>query len=359
MFIKNSIFFASFILLSTSALSEISVDKDATKLSLEEQQTLERNSDSYRINVLKNLYVQNSRNGLMSVDKTYLIKEPMSFKEISDFSHPYLNIMVSQLTKKERDDIQESIREENAKQGRYQAIINTAMKFAMDSAFHHETRMYHDSLMGEYYHNLSQVFPFASLMLENGKIKPPLIEEVPYTATIEDKRTIRYIRKRFRIAEQSEVILRPPTFIDEFSNLLTPRPKAPNIYMLPIDDEELKYWQKGVLNGWVQGVKLAHKVIRSNIRMTARRNLGYIRFHIIADRGIVSMPDSNNVAVGTNSRGDVVNIGESVFEIVRLPTLNDSEQDWIAIPQVDDIFNELTDEDVAELTDELLYLDSM
>lgn len=346
------------LLFSGQSLSQ-DINKENTELDEKEQKMMERNVDSYRINVLKNLYVEKSKNGVVKVDHSYLIKEPMSFSEVSEFTHPYLQVMVSQLTEKERDEIIESIREEQAKQGRYQAILNTAMKFAMDSAFHYETRMFHKKLMEDYYHSMTQAFPFNSLMLSDGKIRPPLIEEIPYTQTLEDRRTIRYIKKRFRIAEQSEVIIRPPTFLDEFGNLLTPRPKTPNIYMLPINDEELEYWQKGIMNGWIEGVKLAHQVIRSNTRLLARRSLGYIRFHVLADRKVISMPDSQNIQVGTNSRGDVVNIGESIFEIVQLPQLNDNDIDWVAIPQVDDIFDKLTEEDVNILTEELFILDDM
>jgi hypothetical protein len=344
---------------ATSQQEQKNKDENVFALDKKEQKMMDRNVDSYRINVLKNLYKENSKNGVVAVDHSYLISSPLTFKELSNFSHPYLNIMVSQLTEKERDEIVESIREEQQKQARYQSIMNTAMKYAMASSFHFETRLYHDELTNEYYNYLSQAFPFSSLMIADGKIRPPLIEEIGFTTTIEDRRTLRNIRKRFRIAEQSEVIIKPPTFMDEFFNLLTEAPKPPNIYMLPINDDELSYWQKGIMNGWIEGVKLAHRVIRSDIRLLARRSLGYIRFHVLVDRGVVSMPDSQNVAVGTNARGDIVNIGESIFEIVRLPQLNDKEQDWIAIPQVDDIFDKLTQEDIDFLSDELLLLDGM
>jgi hypothetical protein len=333
--------------------------KDPHALTEKENKMLERSVDSYRVNVLKNLYLENSKNGVVSVDNSYLIETPLSFNDLKDFRHPYLDMMVSKLTKKERDEIVESKKENQAKQARYQSILNTAMKYAMASANYYETRLQYEILTKDYYHSLNQAFPFASLMLEDGKIRPPLIEEIGYSRTKQDRRTIRKIRKRFSIAEQSEVILNPPTFMDEFFNLLTSKPKPPSIYMLPITEEELVYWQKGIVNGWIQGVKLAHKVIRSDIRMLTRRSLGYIRFHTLVDRGIVSMPDSQNVEVGTNSRGDIVNIGESIFEIIRLPQLNDSEQNWIAIPQADDIFDKLTQEDVNELSEQLLMLDGM
>ena len=45
-----------------------------------------------------------------------------------------------------------------------------------------------------------------------------------------------------------------------------------------------------------------------------------------------------------------VNIGESVFEITDLPRFNDNEMTWIALPQVDDIFEKLTEDDVRSLS---------
>jgi hypothetical protein len=327
---------------------------DDTALNKEEQKILERTVNSYQINVLQKLYDENSKNGTVSFDHSYMIDSPLTLPQVLNFEHPYLKMKLSQLTGKDREEIAESIKKNTQRNMRHQSILNVAMKYGMESGLYKAALDYHQLLSSEYHFSMSEVFSFGPLMLADGKIKPPLIEEVAFRTEIENKRQRRTIKKRFRIAEQSEVIIDPPVYMDFFKNLKLPKPKEPQVYLLPLNDEEMGHWRKGILNGWLEGVRQANKIIHSNIRRLVRARNGYIRFHVLHERGVVSMPTHQNIAVGTNSRGDVVNIGESLFEITELPRLNDSEQDWLALPQIDDIFNALTDEDVQELTD-LLY----
>ncbi len=51
--------------------------------------------------------------------------------------------------------------------------------------------------------------------------------------------------------------------------------------------------------------------------------------------------------------GNVVNIGEGIFEITEMPQLNDYSGEWIALPIVDDIFDKLSDKEINKLMNEL------
>lgn len=326
-------------------------------LDIKESRQIEKRAD--RINTLRKMYSENAVNGSVVFGDTYLIEKPITLRETVDFEHPALKTKLSQLDEKERDEILEAVEEEAAKQDRYKSIMNEGAKFGMSAGMHSTAMYLYDLYKNVYYDSLAQVFPYYILMLENGKIKPALIDEVGHQQTKTDKRTLSSIKRRFRIAEQAEVVLKPPTYINFFENLLLiPKPKVPSVYYMPINEEELVYWKKGVLNGWVEGDKQAHNIVRENVILMERAMYGYLRFHALADRGTISMPTSHNILVGTNSRGDVVNIGESVFEITELPSLNDDEQDWIALPQMEDIFGELNDAEVDRLTAEIEELGS-
>lgn len=327
---------------------------DKYKLNSEERKILEQNTLSYRANELKDMYAEMAINESISFDRSYLLDEPLNLNEVLDFKHPYLNILVSELTEADREAIMKSMQTEQSKQYRYKAIMQSAMKFATDSALYRKTRSFHQRAMTENYHDLSQTFPFYALTLEDGKIKPPVIEEIGFTRTKESKRVRREKKKRYRIKTQAEVINSPQTFMDFFSNLLTEKPKTPNVYMLPINDEEIKYWRKGILHGWLEGNRLANEIIREDIRKLVSEFYGQVRFHQLARAKVISRPTSQNINIGTNSNGLSINIGESIFEITELPRFNDNEMSWIALPQVDDIFDKLTSQDVYELS---IYLD--
>jgi hypothetical protein len=329
--------------------------KNKYELTSKEEDLLDRSTLSYRANELQEMYAKTAINQSVRFDRNRLLNNPLSLPEVMEFNHPYLNVLVSELTESDRDAIIESKRMDEARYQRFESIMITAMKFATQSAMYERTRQFYKDVEGKHRQYLVQIFPFHILALEEGKIRAPMIEEIGFSREIETKRTRRDIKKRYRISRQAEVMNVSQTYMDFFTNLMTKRPKPPNIYMLPLDKDELEYWRKGALNGWVEGNRLANEIIRANIRMAMREFTGQLRFHYLARAQIISYPTSQNINVGTNSNGLAVNIGESVFEITELPRFNDQELEWIALPQVDDIFDELTQSDVDSLTDYLLH----
>lgn len=327
---------------------------DKYELTREERKILEKNTLSYRANELKDMYAEIAISESFSFERKYMLETPLSLREVLDFNHPYLDILLTELTETDRDAILESIRTDRAKQYRNKAIMQAAMKFSTDSALYKRTRDMHHRLKGELYKKMTAITPFHILTIENGKIRPAVIEEIGFERRIESKRVRREKKKQYRIKEQARVINEPETYMDFFWNLLTEKPKAPNVYMLPLNEEELAYWRKGVLNGWIEGNRLANEIIREDLRTMLSTFYGQLRFHDLVSVGALTMPSSQNINVGTNTNGQMINIGESIFEITELPRFNDKDVEWLALPQVDDIFNELTSEDVHELS---IYLE--
>ena len=157
---------------------------DLYELNQDESNLLDRTTLSYRANELKDMYAQTAIHNSISFDRSYMLDEPLTLEEALDFNHPYLNIMLTDLTEVDRDAIIESIKTDAAKNQRLKSIMLTAMKFSTDAALYKRTRTYHSRLLGEYYPKLSQIFPFHFLTLENGKIKPAVIEEIGFSNVI-------------------------------------------------------------------------------------------------------------------------------------------------------------------------------
>lgn len=345
---------ASLILLSLTPIYTNANGSALDELTERERKHLERMSDNKRVQDLQKLYAETANAGHVTVDHAYLIESPMSLNSILNLNHPYFVALYDSITTLDKETIDESVKESGARGVRYQAIMNTALRFGMQAGDHYtSTRNYtrlQTSLKG-----LSEALPFHMLMLADGKIKPPLIEIIGHSSVIEDQRTRREIKRRFQIIQQAEVIHTPPTYMDFFFSLKTERPKTPSAMLLPLNEEEMRYWQRGVRNGWAEGVKQAEMNTRNYTRNMLRHLYGYLNYKTLYERGVITAPSFQNLNVGTNARGDVVNIGETIFEITELPQLNDNDQDWIALPQLDDIFDKLTSEDVRELTEFLFH----
>lgn len=345
-------------MMAFNSVADTAEDPVESELSVKEQQTLERIADENKIQALHELYSNYGGDGSIQFDHSYMIEEPLEIDDILDFNHPYLQIQLSQLTEQERDEIIESVKNKVQLNARYNSIMNMGMRYGHRSGVYYEANRYLKLFSKDLFSKMSQAFPFSNLMLADGKIIPALIEEVTYEEEKENNRTIRTIKKRFRIAEQAQVTLAAPNFLSFYMNLKVAKPKPPQVYLLPINEEELKYWKKGVANGWTEGVRHANRIARADTRLMVRAFIGYVRFHILSDRGVVTMPSFNNLNVGTTAVGDIVNIGESVFEISEMPQMNGESQEWIALPEADDILDFVSEERINEIMDDMFNSDA-
>jgi defect in organelle trafficking protein DotC len=346
--VKKIMYGAMLLLLPTLCCNALANDSDP-ELDNKSERQLDRIDDRQRVKLLRELYQKGAKTSKVNTGHAYLLDTPMTLEQVMNFEHPYFSAQIDSLTESEIDDIQESMEDELARKMRYQSITSEGMRYGMASGLHSATREYWERVKNDRT-RLVNIWPFHALMIADGKIKPPLINEIGYQVKKVNKRQRREVRRKFIISKQSEVIITPPTYMDFFMNLKMPVPKAPQAYLLPLDDTERGYWRSGVKSGWIRGVEQASMIYEANIRKTVEHFNGYIRYHALVDMGAITEPTYQNIHVGTNSRGDIVNLGEGVFEITSLPLLNDDELNWLALPEVDDIFGELTEEKVNELT---------
>jgi defect-in-organelle-trafficking protein DotC len=328
------------------------------ELSNKEEDIVDTSIKSFKVNELKDLYSETAKRRAINFDRKYVKEADYSFRSTVDFNHPSLNMLVTEITETDLEAIQEIQRENQAKDMRNQTLMQSGFQFSYAASYYSRTRNKYESLLADS-KRLSQALPFHILMLAEGKIKPAVILEIPYSEEIEDKRTIRKKKRRYHIASQAEVILRPPTYLDYYNNLLTKKPELPSIYMIPLTDEELVFWRKGVMHGWVEGNAKANLVIEQDTKKLFADFVGMVRYRALARANVLTSPTFKNTNIGTNARGDVINIGESVFEITSLSTFNDDDLTWLALPQVDDIFDELTNENIEEITQEILESGSL
>jgi hypothetical protein len=338
---------------SFTSYADAEVEKKDYKLTKDESRVLENNKKSMSTNILNDLYETHGNSGIDTFSYDYLLGEPMKLNELVDFKHPFLQRHLSQISEDEMNEIKQSILKKKSRKARHNAILNLSMKYGMESALYKRT---HDFM--KYLRSkealMIQAFNYKDLMLGEGKIRPAVVDKIDYVEKIEDKRTVRKYKNRYYIAKQAEVVLTAPTYLDFFTNLSVPKPKAPQIYLLPVTKEERTVWGRGIINGWIQGMRYADDIIQHDIRELFRDFIGSNRYLMMTRAKIMTLPNYAETTVGTNSNGSSMNVGESVFEITSMPRFNDNELGWIALPEVDDIFNILTDDEVERLTAEIL-----
>ena len=351
MFKKSSL--ALTIILSFSVASqEAVVQHPPSEMTVNEQSRLSSTVKSIDDNYLNELYRENGEFGHSTFDYDYLLDEPINIDEVKDFSHPFLKKRISELTPDDKARIIKSIADENSKQLRLNSILNVAMQYSVESALYFRGKEFQKKLT-QNEAQLMQAFNYEMLMLGNGKIKPAVIDKVDYSIQTEDKRTQRKIKTQYKLVEQSELVLDAPSHVDFFVNLNFRKPKSPNKYLIPVQDDEKEAWRRGVELGWSEGIQQADQIIQHDTRSLLKHYLGSIRFHILLKMNVVTEPTAVETTIGTTASGNVLNVGESVYELVNLPNFNDREMEWSALPLIDDIFDELSNSTLDEMLVEL------
>jgi hypothetical protein len=338
-----SIVSISSLLASSYAFS--SSKEEAPELTKNEQSSVDTNVRSFKINQLHKLYESNSKSGGVTFNRDYLIEQPMTRAELLDLNHPYLQSKLNELTEQDLENIKESKDEPNRAQQRELSIFNAAVKYAMESALFYEGRHWKRSLTQnpEWKGLLGESFPFHQFMLAGGKIRPPVITEIGFHRSKESERQLRDKHRQIRIKRQSSVITGSESYVDYFKNLDMPKPKIPSVYLLPVTDDEFSHWRRGVNAGWLEGHRQLNRILRRNTLVMTETLQGYLNFFFLNDINMISTPTFENIEVGTTSNGNITNVGESVFMITELPKLNGEEQHWLALPRIEDIFNEFED----------------
>lgn len=347
---------ATAILLSTTSgayAEDKVVQQSPEDMTKNEEARLSNTVKSIDQNYLKKLYSENGSFGQNSFDYDYLMDEPINIDQVKDFTHPFLQKRMSELTDEDKKRIIKSVNDESSKQLRLNSIINVAMQYGIESALYFRGKEIL-SFLNENEAKLVQAFNYKMLMLGNGKIKPAVIDKVDYSLTNEDKRTQRKIKTQYKLIEQSELVQGAPSHMDFFTNVNFSKPKAPNKYLIPVKSDEKEAWRRGSVLGWVEGIQQADLIIQHDTRSLLRNYLGSIRFHILLRMNAVTEPTAKETTIGTTASGNVLNVGESVYELVHLANFNDKEMEWHALPIIDDIFDELSDSTIEELTLEIL-----
>ena len=241
--------------------------------------------DTLDSDYLMQYYKENSGGSRVQIDYQYLIDAPMNMDEIVDLKHPYFNKHLSNMTDEDIDDIINNNMQNEFKGLRNNAIFDEAIKYGIQSALYKVLTDFavKTEKISAYYSNN---FNFNTLMLYNGRVKPPVVTESNANLEKENKKMLRTTKRTYTFYSQAEVIIDTPSF----RNYLTFEPiipEQPNILLLPLPNKpkELLIWQKGASEGWIQGIRQAYLVINEGLISLVRDYLGMQRYHGMLKEG--------------------------------------------------------------------------
>lgn len=297
-------------------------------------------NDTLDSDYLYQYYKENSPDSRVQIDYEYMIDRPLNMDEIRDLKHPYFDKHISNLTDEDVDEIMNTKMQSQFKGLRNNSIFDEAVKYGIQSALYKVLYDFSNKIedIAPYYDN---VFNFNTLMLYNGRVKPPVVLKTTGSLEKENPKLLRQVKRSYEFKTQAEVVLRPPSFRD-YLTFEPIRPEQPNPILLPLPNkpQELAIWEKGVSEGWLQGLRQAYIVIDEGLISLATDYLGMQRYLGMLDEGIVTLPVVTESELETSTNGNTINIGESTFTISELPEFNTNSSSWRALPRIDSIFEE-------------------
>lgn len=193
---------------------------------------------------------------------------------------------------------------------------------------------------------------FQPLLLANGRVVPPIITESRNNSMNESRYILRTTDRSYQIKEQARVTNTPLTWMNYL--LITPsKPNIPNENLIPLNEQEKKYWDSGVDKGWIYGLTQANSIYKESIRRLQVDFIGMVRFHLMLQKNIITNPVSSTVNLGVTGNDKDMNINEVLFTIDQVPQFNKNPETWKALMEVDDLLSSsITDFELEKIPDQ-------
>lgn len=196
---------------------------------------------------------------------------------------------------------------------RNKAIEEASEIFGAQSGYCAEVKQY-DSLVMNREDILSKVFNFNSLLLDGGRVLPPIIAQEDQTFSTTGPAYAVTTQKLWKILQDPMIVSAAPDWRQYLQLTCTP-PNQPNPLLLPVSDSDIQSWTAGAKKGWAAGVKQAKEAEKLGMARLVRDYTGMLRFTSLYERGLVSAPilatGHAAVVVGNHT----MRVGETIFRL--------------------------------------------
>lgn len=209
-------------------------------------------------------------------------------------------------------------------QVRAQAVTEAALAFAAQSGYCHRVNQIKTDLEKQVSH-LDRVYDFSALMLDGGRVLPPVIERADASYRQTGPREATTAMTTWHILEDARLVSAPAHWRNYLMLTCAP-PLAPNAVLLPKDAADQAAWTAGVEAGWADGVAQADAALAMQMHRLTRDYTGMLRFHHLYSRGIVQAPILAEGEVGIRVEGKLLSVGQRVFRLTQDTAWTPTEQ---------------------------------
>jgi len=191
--------------------------------------------------------------------------------------------------------------------------------------------------------SLDRIWPFSRLMMAKGRVVPPVISKADDSLLLSSD-TINISNVVYIIKKQAFMTTNAPSWEDYLlADSFFPVQLADiDESILPITKEDIRVWEKNVLDGFKEGVRDAEMTMVYRLKSLREDFVGMTRYHILLEQGMITRPFTtvNNLGITGNHNGGEMRIGERIIRLEVKPTLVQNTKRWKGLPEVDDAFKE-------------------
>lgn len=162
-------------------------------------------------------------------------------------------------------------------------------------------------------HEIEKIFNFAPLLI-NSRVLPPVIQWADKSTTVENSTYATSVDAQYRIISPARLVSTPPSWRDylvfNFEAL-----DAVSADVLPGTSKEKNIWKTAAAKGWEEGIEHANEIFTLNMDKLVSEYRGILRFKMLADKGIVSVPTLAEGHLGVRIGDNVLNVNQQTFRI--------------------------------------------
>lgn len=173
--------------------------------------------------------------------------------------------------------------------------------------------------------DLDRIFNF-SLLLIDGRVLPPVIQWANKSTTVESNEYATSVEAQYQIIASARIVSTAPSWRDylcfSFDALNTVAPEV-----LPSTSEEKAVWKQAATKGWEAGVLHADEIFAINMNKLVLEYRGILRFKMLSERGIVSVPVLAEGNLGVQVGDNVLSVNQQTFRIT-VPAAFRAAEQW-------------------------------
>ena len=163
---------------------------------------------------------------------------------------------------------------------------------------------------------LDQVYNFQPLLLNEGKVLPPVIERADNTYQQSGDNEAQVTDTSYKILRPAKIVPVAPNWRNYFPSASTfVSTMSPDPALLPKTDKDKAVWKTGVQDGWNAGLAQANQMAEIDLNRLETDFVGMIRFKKLALQGMVSIPTLADGSLGIVVNGQSLAVNDTVFRL--------------------------------------------